>query len=153
RICSGQLSADAGVRRSEAAAYDEPWRGIANAAGSSASAPPAYAPTPAPSARPRLADDEKTLVLMEEIQIPAQQRQPEMRLTTSETTGLPQVQIAGENVTPPRTILISCARGSRSVTLSSFVSGQRRNVASYDVNESVARMVRDERACHIAVAG
>ncbi len=153
-ICSGQQPADAGVRPPEAeAAYDKSWRAIANAAGSSEAAPPAHAPMPAPSAWPRLANDEKTLVLMEEIRISAQQRQPEVRLTTSETSGLPQIQIGGENFAPPRTIHISCARGSRSVTLSSFVSGQRRNVASYDVNESIARMVRDERACHIAIAG
>ena len=58
---------------------------------------------------------------------PAPQRQPEVRLTTSETSGLPQVQIAGENVAPPRAILISCARGAAGpVTLSNFVSGRRR---------------------------
>ena len=129
------------------------WDAIAATAASSADVPSGHVGTAAPSAVPRLADDEKSLVLMEEIRTPARQRQPEVRLTTSETSGLPQVQIAGENVAPPRAILISCARGSRSVTLSSFVSGRRRNVASYDVDESVARMVRDERACRVAVAG
>jgi hypothetical protein len=153
RICSGQQPVDPGVRPPEAQAYDEPWRVIAKAVAPDASAPSAQASAPAPSAWPRLADDEKTLVLMEEIRTPAPQRQPEMRLTTSETSGLPQVQIAGENFAPPRTILISCARGNRSVPLSSFVSGQRRNVASYDVDENVARMVHDERACRITVAG
>ena len=153
RICSGQQPADTAVRRREAVALPhKSWDAIA-APHRAPTCPPAMSSTAAPSAVPRLADDEKSLVLMEEIRTPARQRQPEVRLTTSETSGLPQVQIAGENVAPPRAILISCARGSRSVTLSSFVSGRRRNVASYDVDESVARMVRDERACRVAVAG
>jgi len=97
-------------------------------------------------------DDEKTLVLMEEIRAPVRQHQPEVRLTTSETSGVPPVQIAGD-VAPPRTILISCARGSRSLALSTLVSGRRWNVASYDVDEGVARMVRDERGCHVRLAG
>jgi hypothetical protein len=155
RICSGQSPAGTGVRLpAREVANDTPEGATAHAGRSSASIPPFdNAPTPVPSAWPRLADDEKTLVLMEEIRISAQRRQPEVRLTTSETTGLPQVQIAGENFAPPRTILISCARGGRPVALTSFVSGQLRNVASYDVDESVARMVRDERACRIAIAG
>lgn len=154
RICSGQQPADTAVRRREAVALpDKSSDAIAAAATSSAGVPFGNVGTAAPSAVPRLADDEKTLVLMEEIRAPAPQRQPEVRLTTSETSGLPQVQIAGENVAPPRAILISCARGSRSVTLSSFVPGRRRNVASYDLDGSVARMVREERACRVAVAG
>jgi hypothetical protein len=131
---------------------DKSWHAITDTNASSTDAP-SHASAAAPSAVPRLVDDEKTLVLMEETRAPARQRQPEVRLTTSETSGLSQVQIAGENVAPPRTILISCARGGRSLALSSLVSGRRRNVASYDVNESVARMVRDERACHVRVAG
>lgn len=154
RICSGQQPADTAVRRREAVALpDKSSDAIAAAATSSAGVPFGNVGTAAPSAVPRLADDEKTLVLMEEIRAPAPQRQPEVRLTTSETSGLPQVQIAGENVAPPRAILISCARGRRPVTLSSFVSGRRRNVASYDLDGSVARMVREERACRVAVAG
>jgi hypothetical protein len=154
RICSGQQPADTAVRRREAVALpDKSPDAIAATAASSADVRFGDVGMAAPSAVPRLADDEKTLVLMEEIRAPAPQRQPEVRLTTSETSGLPQVQIAGENVAPPRAILISCARGSRPVTLSSLVSGRRRNVASYDVDESVARMVREERACRVAVAG
>jgi len=154
RICSGQQPADTAVRRREAVALPDQFPdAIAATAASSADVRFGDVGMAAPSAVPRLADDEKTLVLMEEIRAPAPQRQPEVRLTTSETSGLPQVQIAGENVAPPRAILISCARGSRPVTLSSFVSGRRRNVASYDVDESVARMVREERTCRVAVAG
>jgi hypothetical protein len=154
RICSGQQPADTAVRRREAVALpDQSPDASAATATSSADVPFGDVVTAAPSAVPRLADDEKTLVLMEEIRAPAPQRQPELRLTTSETSGLPQVQIAGENVAPPRAILISCARGRRSVTLTSFVPGRRRNVASYDLDGSVARMVREERACRVAVAG
>ena len=154
RICSGQQPADTAVRRREAVALpDKSPDAIVASAASSADVRFGDVGMAAPSAVPRLADDEKTLVLMEEIRAPAPQRQPEVRLTTSETSGLPQVQIAGENVAPPRAILISCARGSRSVTLSSFVPGRRRNVASYDLDGSVARMVREERACRVAVAG
>ena len=155
RICSGQQPADTAVRRREAVALpDKSSDATAATATSSADVPFGDVRRAAPSAVPRLADDEKILVLMEEIRAPSRQRQPEVRLTTSETSGLPQVQIAGENVVaPPRAILISCAWGSRPVTLSNFVSGRRRNVASYDVDESVARMVREERACRVAVAG
>jgi hypothetical protein len=63
------------------------------------------------------------------------------------------VQIAGESIAPLPTIVISCARSSRSVSLSTFASGRRRNVASYEVSASTAQMARDESACHIAVAG
>ena len=154
RICSGDQAADTAVRGRQAAALpDKSWHVITHTKASSADAPSGHASTAAPSAVPRLVDDEKTLVLMEEIRAPARQRQPEVRLTTGETSGVPQVQIAGEDVAPPPTILISCARGSRSLALSSLASGRRRNVASYDVNESVTRMVRDERACHVRVAG
>jgi len=154
RICSGEPPADAPWRRPQAIPFPDGSRtAVPVVERSSADVAAVHASTAALSAMPRLADEEKTLVLMEEIRTPAQQRQPEIRLTTSETSGLPEVQIAGENVAPPRTILISCAWGSRSVTLSSMVSGRRRNVASYEVDGTVARMVRDERACRVAVAG
>jgi hypothetical protein len=152
RICAGQRPAAPWVAdQQDGADYGQRWGAAANPGASSESVPPIHS-MPAPSAVPRLADDEKTLVLMEEIRLP-QQRQPEVRLTVSETSGLPEVQIAGERIAPPRTILITCARGSRSVSLSDFASGHRRNVASYEVSESIARMARDENACHLALAG
>ena len=152
RICAGQPAAERLLAdQRDGADYDKRSRAAATPRVSSPSVAPIN-PTPAPSAMPRLADDEKTLVLMEEVRVP-KQRQPEVRLTVSETSGLPQVQIAGESIAPPPTIVITCARGSRSVSLSDFASGHRRNVASYEVSESIARMARDESACHIALAG
>lgn len=152
RICAGEPSADQRVAdQRDGTDYGKRWSAVVNPEAARQSAPPMH-PTPAASAMPRLADDEKTLVLMEEIRAP-QPRQPEVRLTVSETSGLPQVQIAGESIAPLPTIVISCARGSRSVSLSAFASGRRRNVASYELSASTAQMARDESACHIAVAG
>ena len=45
----------------------------------------------------------------------------------------------GESIAPLSTIVISCARSSRSVSLSTFASGRRRNVASYEVSASMSR--------------
>jgi hypothetical protein len=152
RICAGQPSVDRRVADQRDGADDgQRWSAVVNPEASRQSAPPMHS-TPTPSAMPRLADDEKTLVLMEEIRAP-QPRQPEVRLTVSETSGLPQVQIAGASIAPLPTIVISCARGRRSVSLSAFATGPRRNVASYEVSTSTAQMARDESTCHIAVAG
>ena len=72
RICSGQQPADTAVRRREAVALPhQSWDAIAATAASSADVPSGHVSTAAPSAVPRLADDEKSLVLMEEIRTPA----------------------------------------------------------------------------------
>lgn len=149
RICAGEPAGPIAGRQTAVALADKSSAAVA----ATADVRSGDFSTAAASAVPRLAGDEKTLVLMEEIRVPAVQRQPEVRLTTSETNGRPQVQIAGENVSAPRAILVSCTRGSRPVELSSFVTGRRRNLASYELDHHVARMVLDERTCHLAVAG
>ena len=99
---------------------------------------------------PRLTDEGRTLVLMDEVRAPSHQRQPEIRLGTNENTGAPQVQVAGASIAPHPTIAISCSWSGRSISLSNVSPGPRRNVASYEVHENIARMARDEAGCHIA---
>jgi hypothetical protein len=100
---------------------------------------------------PRLTDEGRTLVLMDEVRAPSHQRQPEIRLGTNENTGAPQVQVAGASIAPPPTIAISCSWSRRSISLSNFSPGALRNVASYEVRENIAKMARDEVGCHIAL--
>ena len=106
---------------------------------------------PALPMTPRLTDDGRTLILMDEVRTPSHQRQPEIRLGTNENTGAPQVQVAGASIAPPPTIAISCSWSRRSISLSNFSPGALRNVASYEVHENIARMARDEAGCHIAL--
>ena len=113
-------------------------------------APISATPTALPMT-PRLTDDGRTLVLMDEVRAPSHQRQPEIRLGTNENTGAPQVQVAGANIAPRSTIAISCSWSRRSISLSNFSPGPLRNVASYEVHENIARMARDEAGCHIAL--
>ena len=110
--------------------------------------------SPTPTAlpmTPRLTDDGRTLVLMDEVRAPSHQRQPEIRLGTNENTGAPQVQVAGASIAPHPTIAISCSWSRRSISLSNFSPGPLRNVASYEVRENITRMARDEAGCHIAL--
>ena len=100
---------------------------------------------------PRLTDDGRTLVLMDEVRALSHQRQPEIRLGTNENTGAPQVQVAGASIAPHPTIAISCSWSRRSISLSNFSPGPLRNVASYEVRENITRMARDEAGCHIAL--
>jgi hypothetical protein len=103
------------------------------------------------AARPRLIDEGRTLVLLEEVRAPASERQPEVRLVTSERTGGAQVQMAGAGLSPQPAIAVACAWSRRSIPLSDFTHGPLRNVASYDVDESIARMVRTGTDCRIAL--
>ena len=61
------------------------------------STPISATPTALPMT-PRLTDDGRTLVLMEEMRAPSHQRQPEIRLGANENTGAPQVQVAGASI-------------------------------------------------------
>jgi hypothetical protein len=103
--------------------------------------------------RPRLVDEGRTLVLREEVRAPAGERQPEIRLVSNESTGGAQVQMAGFGLSPESTIAVACAWSRRSISLSDFTQGPRRNVASYDVDESIARMVRTGTDCRLALGG
>jgi hypothetical protein len=89
---------------------------------------------------------------MDEVRAPTNQRKPEVRLSTNENTGAPQVQVAGAGIVPLPTIAIACGWSRRSISLSDFSQGPLRNVASYDVPEDIARMVRHETDCRIALA-
>jgi hypothetical protein len=120
---------------------------------SASTIPPVSAGTPTLAPKPRLIDDGRTLILADEVRAPTNQRKPEIRLSTNETTGVPQVQVAGAGIAPLPTIAITCAWSRRSISLSDFSQGPLRNVASYDVHESIARMVRHETDCRISLAG
>jgi hypothetical protein len=98
-----------------------------------------------------LTGDGRTLVLVDEVRAPTSQRQPEIRLSTNENTGAPEVQVAGAGIVALPTITIACGWSRRSISLSNFSQGPLRNVASYDVPESIASMVRHEADCRIAL--
>jgi len=98
-----------------------------------------------------LTGDGRTLVLVDEVRAPTSQRQPEVRLSTNENTGAPEVQVAGAGIIPLPTIAIACGLSRRSISLSHFSQGPLRNVASYDVPETIATMVRHEADCRIAL--
>jgi hypothetical protein len=76
-----------------------------------------------------------------------------MSLGTTEKSGSARIQIAGEGIAPLPTIAIACSWSWRSIPLSEFSQEPHRGVASYEVHESIAVMVRDEASCHIALAG
>jgi hypothetical protein len=101
--------------------------------------------------KPGLTGDGRTLVLVDEVRAPTSQRQPEIRLSTNENTGAPEVQVAGAGIIARPTITIACGWSRRSISLSNFSQGPLRNVASYDVPESIASMVRHEADCRIAL--
>lgn len=125
-------------------------RDVASRSVSSSTITPISATPTALPMTPRLTDDGRTLVLMDEVRAPSHQRQPEIRLGTNENTGAPQVQVAGASIAPHPTIAIYCSWSRRSISLSNFSPGPLRNVASYEVRENITRMARDEAGCHIA---
>jgi hypothetical protein len=98
-----------------------------------------------------LTADGRTLVLVDEVRAPTSQRHPEIRLSTNENTGAAEVQVAGAGIVALPTIAIVCGWSRRSIALSTFSQGPLRNVASYDVPESIASMVRHETDCRIAL--
>lgn len=98
-----------------------------------------------------LTGDGRTLVLVDEVRAPTRQRQPEIRLSTNENTGAPEVQVAGAGIVPLPTIAIACGWSRWSISLSHFSQGPLRNVASYGVPETIASMVRHEADCRIAL--
>ena len=151
-ICNQQEAMDRTKeedRRDEVA--QKHGRDVASRSVSSSTIAPISATPTALAMTPRLTDDGRTLVLMDEVRAPSHQRQPEIRLGTNENTGAPQVQVAGASIAPRSTIAISCSRSRRSISLSNFSPGPLRNVASYEVHEDIARMARDEAGCHIAL--
>src|SRR5262245_7389775 len=100
---------------------------------------------------PRLIDDGRTLVLVDEVRAPASRRQPEVRLGTNEASGAPRVEIAGAGVSPLPGVTVACAWSRRTVALTQFTEGRLRNVASYEMDESIARMVRTGSDCRVAL--
>lgn len=104
-----------------------------------------------PAGKLSLTGDGRTLVLVDEIRAPTSQRQPEIRLSTNENTGAPEVQVAGAGIVALPTITIACGWSRRSISLSNFSQGPLRNVASYEVPESIASMVRHEADCRITL--
>ena len=126
-------------------------RDVASRSVSSSTITPISATPTALPMTPRLTDEGRTLVLMDEVRAPSRQRQPEIRLGTNENTGAPQVQVAGASIAPHPTIAISCSWSRRSIALSNFSPGPLRNVASYEVRENITRMARDEAGCLIAL--
>ena len=154
KIFAQQQAVDRGKeeeRQSEV--YKRRWRDAANHAVSPWMAIPISTGSTGSALIPRLTDDHETLVLMEEVRSPAKQRQPEISLGTTEASGSPRIQIAGEGIAPLPTIAIACAWSRRSIPLSGFSQEPHRAVASYEVPESIAVMARDEASCHIALAG
>jgi len=104
-----------------------------------------------PAGKLSLTGDGRTLVLVDEIRAPTRQRQPEIRLSTNENTGAPEVQVAGAGIVALPTITIACGWSRQSISLSNFSQGPLRNVASYEVPESIASMVRHEADCRITL--
>lgn len=102
---------------------------------------------------PRLTEDGRTLVLVDEVRAPTSKRQPEIRMGTNENSGAPQVQLAGASLAPAPDIAISCGWSRRSIPLTQYSEGPLRNVASYRVPPEIANMVRQDDRCHITLSG
>lgn len=153
-ICARQDALDR--RREEERqreAYRKRWRDAANGAVVPFTVIPISAGPAGRAPQPRLSDDGTTLVLMEEVRAPANRLQPEITLGTAEATRSARIQVAGEGIAPLPAVAIACPWSRRSISLSGFSRESQRSVASYDVDESIARMVSSEPRCHVALAG
>ena len=149
-ICAREAVASAAVGDLDAQAARASARASAGAEGVQANGATPARPSPAPGA-PRLIDDGRTLVLVDEVRTPSDRRQPEVRLGTNEASGAPRVEIAGAGVSPLPSMTIACSWSRRTITLTQFTEGRLRNVASYEVDESIARMVRTGSDCRVAL--
>jgi len=132
--------------------YRKRWRDAANRSVLAVTATP-IAIWPIAAITPHVSDDLSTLVLMDEVLSPARDRQPEVSLGTDARRGTPRITIAGDGIAPLPAIDIGCTWSRRSIALTDFAREPRRAVASYEVGESVAGIVRSERTCHLALAG
>jgi len=149
-ICAREVVARAAVGDPDAQTVRASTRASAGVQGGQANSATPARPSTAPGT-PRLIDDGRTLVLVDEVRAPSNRRQPEVRLGTNEASGSPRVEIAGAGVSPLPRVTIACSWSRRTIELTQFTEGRLRNVASYEVDESIARMVRTGSDCRVAL--
>ena len=149
-ICAREAVASAAVGDPDAQTARASTRASAGAEGVRANGATPARPSTTPGA-PRLIDDGRTLVLVDEVRAPSDRRHPEVRLGTNEASGAPRVEIAGAGVSPLPSMTIACSWSRRTIALTQFTEGRLRNVASYEVDESIARMVRSGSDCRVAL--
>jgi hypothetical protein len=102
---------------------------------------------------PRLIDDRKTLVLLEEISEPNGARQPQIDVGTDPTSGNPQVRIGGRGMKEAPNLSIVCGSASDRLWVSSFAETGGRHVAKYAVAGETAAAILASPPCHLMILG
>ena len=102
---------------------------------------------------PRLTDEGRTLILLDEVREPQEKRQPGITLTGNPMTGGRQVRIAGHGIAPLREIAAGCGTRSWRVGLSDFRETPETNVATYDVPGEVVIQLLNSPECALLIAG
>ncbi len=105
------------------------------------------------AAGPRLTDDGRTLILLDEVREPQEKRQPGITLAGDRVTGGRQVRIAGHGIASLREIAAVCGTRSWRVGLSDFRQTPETNVATYDVPGEVVIQMLGSPECSLLIAG
>lgn len=103
--------------------------------------------------KPRLTDDRKTLLLLEEVRKPPEKRQPEITLSTNRVTGRRQISITAHGMRALPKITVICGPTVWPLSLSSSAESAGRSVATYEVPETLTVTILSSPSCHVAVAG
>ena len=105
------------------------------------------------AAGPRLVDEGRTLILLDEVREPQEKRQPGITLAGDRVTGGRQVRIAGHGITQLREIAAVCGGRNWQLRLSDFRQTPETNVATYDVPGDVVAQVLNSPECSLLIAG
>ena len=114
---------------------------------------PSAPPGPVVGTKPRLSQDRRTLVLLEEVREPGAPRQPEIALKVDATTGARLITVGARGMTRLSKIRIGCEAGPRELTLSAFSQTPDRNTATFMVPGELATAVLTASSCYLSVAG
>lgn len=109
--------------------------------------------TPLMSTKPRLSQDRRTLVLLEEVREPRARRQPEIALKVDPTTAARQITVGARGMARLSKILLGCEAGPRELPLSAFSQTPARNTATFVVPGELATTVLAASSCYLSVAG
>jgi micrococcal nuclease len=110
-------------------------------------------PVAAQVVNPHLADDGATVILLEEIRDPPAKRQPRVALTQDRTSGVHQLQVGGQGISPPSSVTLSCAGRERALALTRAERGVETVLATFEIPKDVVRTLLDSRACHLVLVG
>jgi hypothetical protein len=107
----------------------------------------------APVVRPQLTDNNPTLILLDEIREPPEQRQPSVRLTRSPSTGTREIRVSGRGIVAPTSIDLSCSGRVRRVTLTAVQDEPDQKVATYHVSADAADTILGYPGCFLVLVG